>query len=240
MKDVCSRCHNLQDAAFRGKHRDFKVSAGSCTDCHDPHGTGKPAMLPAVAHAPYAKNTCNACHTGAQGALAAKPPELCTSCHGEHQQDTKLPFVHAAVATKKACLNCHSPHGGQTKSLLTGQTLEQTCFACHDRGLFQQAVKHPEQSCDTCHDAHGSKTKGILQAPQVELCIGCHDVSKTHAHPYQAPAIDPRDGLPIRCSSCHNPHSSPNEKLLTHDKRRALCTQCHMGPNLEVRGRSSN
>ena len=30
---------------------------------------------------------------------------------------------------------------------------------------------------------------------------------------------------------------STHDQLLTHDKSRELCVQCHLGPNLEVQGR---
>jgi predicted CXXCH cytochrome family protein len=63
------------------------------------------------------------------------------------------------------------------------------------------------------------------------------DVPGTHAHPFQGPTKDPRTGEDIRCTSCHSPHSSTEETLLTHGKKRELCVQCHLGPNLEVRGR---
>jgi predicted CXXCH cytochrome family protein len=148
--------------------------------------------------------------------------------------------AHAAVTSERSCLACHSPHGGQVAALLSGQDLVQTCNACHDRNLFAGAVKHPEQSCDTCHDVHGSATPGILKAPQSELCSTCHDASKTHVHPIQGPVKDPRTGTALQCSSCHAPHSSAFERLLTHDKKRALCVQCHLGPNLEVRGRAGS
>ena len=67
-------------------------------------------------------------------------------------------------------------------------------------------------------------------------CSICHDdVADTHLHPYGDPVRDPRTGDVLRCTSCHAPHSSEHEGLTTHEKDRALCIQCHVGPNLEVR-----
>jgi predicted CXXCH cytochrome family protein len=31
----------------------------------------------------------------------------------------------------------------------------------------------------------------------------------------------------MRCTSCHSPHSSDIEGLLSHDPKRELCVQCH-------------
>ena len=89
-----------------------------------------------------------------------------------------------------------------------------------------------------CPPSHGGTGPGLLRAAQPQLCMDCHDVSKSHIHPYQGPAKDPRTGRPLACTSCHNPHASAEVKLLTHDKKRALCVQCHLGPDLEVRGRA--
>jgi predicted CXXCH cytochrome family protein len=104
--------------------------------------------------------------------------------------------------------------------------------------MFAQKNSHPDAlECATCHDAHGSGQSGLLLDKQPALCGQCHDAASTHSHPFQEPARDPRTGNALVCTSCHNPHGSPHEQLLTHEKRRELCVQCHRGPNLEVRGR---
>jgi predicted CXXCH cytochrome family protein len=237
-KTLCARCHDAKAATFTAKHRGFQVESARCTGCHDPHGSGKKGLLAAQSHAPYADGSCDACHSGTQG-LQAKAPELCTTCHSDHEKDAKKPVVHAAVTSGESCLNCHSPHGGNSKALLRRADMQKTCTACHDRKMFEGTHKHPDvQDCNTCHAPHGSANPGILVEPQASLCVTCHDVSKTHTHPYQAPAKDPRTGSAITCTSCHNPHSSAEEHLLTHEKKRALCVQCHLGPNLEVKGRA--
>jgi predicted CXXCH cytochrome family protein len=136
-----------------------------------------------------------------------------------------------------SCLNCHSPHAGETKALLVRDQVDKTCFSCHDRGMFAKEVKHPGyEDCTICHDPHGSDTKSLLQGRQDELCMTCHDVSQTHVHPYSGPTKDPRTGDEMKCTSCHNPHSTSEEHLLRYEKQRALCVQCHVGPNMEIIG----
>ena len=134
---------------------------------------------------------------------------------------------------------------------------ESTCVTCHDQkyvGTPHGLKSNPRtpasaMGCESCHgpgkahvDAGGDVTrivnfKTMSRQESSALCVTCHDVTKTHAHPIQGPAKDPRDGKELRCTSCHNPHSSTEEHLLTKEKKRALCVQCHLGPNLEVRGR---
>ena len=108
--------------------------------------------------------------------------------------------------------------------------------------------------CSDCHVAHYSQQHGynvggtyaqmggagphddLLRNEPNDLCLTCHDVSETHVHPFKGPTKDPRTGDVMKCTSCHNPHSSDQEHLLLHEKKRALCVQCHIGPNLEVIG----
>ena len=141
------------------------------------------------------------------------------------------------MTSGKGCLNCHTPHAGRAEKLLVRDNLAQTCFSCHDRGMFERKNQHPDLlTCTTCHEPHGSPQRKLLVDSPDKLCATCHDPSELHSHPFGPPARDPRTGDPLRCASCHDPHSSAQSKLLTHEKSRELCVQCHRGPNLEVRG----
>jgi predicted CXXCH cytochrome family protein len=105
--------------------------------------------------------------------------------------------------------------------------------------MFAKKYQHPNATtCTDCHAPHGSATRKILKAPQSKLCLQCHDVRKVHLHPFGAPAKDPRTGGDLDCTSCHSPHSSDHGRLLLRDQKRDLCVQCHLGPNMEVRGRA--
>jgi predicted CXXCH cytochrome family protein len=235
VREVCAECHDQTTAAFKTDHGGFDVT-GNCTSCHNPHGSKGKGLRPSVEHRPYAENRCENCHAG-PGAMKAAVPELCTSCHGDHAGDAAKPVRHAAVVEGASCLNCHSPHAGETPALLVRDQVDKTCLSCHERSMFAGPVKHPGfEDCSTCHDAHGSETKGLLSGAQEELCMTCHDVSTTHVHPYSGPTKDPRTREAMNCTSCHNPHSSQHEHLLLKEKKRALCVECHVGPDLEVIG----
>jgi len=219
---------------MKAAHQNIAPEKGGCTTCHDPHGSGKKGLLLAFGHKPYEDKTCASCHD-ASGARIAEGSALCVKCHAPHAGDATKPVPHAAVVNGKQCLNCHSPHAGKTKSLLIRDDLAKTCKSCHDRSMFEKAVKHPEQDCETCHDPHGSENASLLVEKQKDLCLGCHtDVPQTHAHPFSAPAKDPRTGRDLNCTSCHDPHSSDQPQLLLGDKKRELCVQCHLGGNMEA------
>jgi predicted CXXCH cytochrome family protein len=42
-----------------------------------------------------------------------------------------------------------------------------------------------------------------------------------------SPYVDAVTGRYIDCVSCHNPHSSDNEKLTIGERRKELCNRCH-------------
>lgn len=79
-----------------------------------------------------------------------------------------------------------------------------------------------EMGCQSCHNAPHKKEKPELSLADQPpgLCYMCHDSSgfgKASVHSAVAAGM---------CTSCHNPHSSGNEKLLT-GAGSALCFQCH-------------
>jgi predicted CXXCH cytochrome family protein len=233
--ESCARCHDSKGSAFATAHRGYDAGSGDCTLCHDPHGSGKKGLLLANSHAPYAENNCAACHSGKTG-LVAEGIGLCVTCHDTHAQDATKPATHAPLQTKEACLACHSPHTAKTASLLRRDDVQKTCLSCHDRGLFDGKVQHPNVTeCSTCHNPHGSAVKGILVDTQDNLCSTCHNPEEKHSHPYSGPSIDPRTGEALKCTSCHSPHSTELPQLLAYGKDRQLCVQCHTGGNMEVK-----
>lgn len=98
---------------------------------------------------------------------------------------------------------------------------------CHASLLKQKNVHAVAESCDSCHQASttphpqaGKKTFQLLQEPPA-LCERCHPPMAKKKHPH-APV---EGGM---CTTCHNPHSSPEPKLLPQPMK-DLCLQCHPG-----------
>jgi len=108
--------------------------------------------------------------------------------------------------------------------------------------LTKASVHYPyqERECAACHD---EQSLGSMLEPQPGLCYLCHeDFAGTYAYLHGPVA----GGY---CTSCHDPHSSENEKLLKivgddlcfhcHEKKSVgrneihqdldgmLCTDCH-------------
>lgn len=76
---------------------------------------------------------------------------------------------------------------------------------------------YAERECAACHD---EQSLGTMTEAQPELCYMCHeDLSANYAYLHGPVA----GGY---CTSCHDPHSSKNEKLLRYTGDE-LCFHCH-------------
>jgi predicted CXXCH cytochrome family protein len=96
---------------------------------------------------------------------------------------------------------------------------------CHSNLLKGKDVHPVAEGCDTCHQEvakphpqKGKKTFKLMQDVPA-LCYMCHTPfgKKPHVHP------PVKDGM---CTTCHNPHSSDQSKLLVQPLK-DLCLMCH-------------
>ncbi|HEU4764969.1 MAG TPA: cytochrome c3 family protein, partial [Candidatus Eisenbacteria bacterium] len=227
---TCASCHGLAGPRLTNAHKGFSLAGKNCVSCHDPHvqPVGKKGLLQPALHAPFAKGDCAKCHgTATTGALAQRVPDLCYSCHGNTKAWSSKPVVHAPLKTDASCISCHAPHGGPATPVLKAEQ-SKLCFQCHDRKMVTGKFKHAalDEGCTACHDPHSSDRKKLLVNDVNTLCRGCHEDMSKHFHPTTG-GKDPRTGDPLSCIGCHNPHSSAEDHLLTHEPKRALCIQCH-------------
>ncbi len=229
---LCLECHSGDTAGFKSAHSGFDVSRSDCTTCHDPHlaESEEAKFMRPVRHGPFASGDCAQCHLGEGKAEHAAVPGLCLNCHKDYTDKAAGDGVHAALMTERSCLECHAPHAG-FEGLRIRASQSETCFRCHDRKAFQGEHVHKPvtENCSNCHDPHRSEQDALLMAPLRDLCLGCHEETGQHTHPVGVGSVDPRTGGPMTCVSCHNPHASEHDGILTHDKSRDLCIQCHVG-----------
>jgi DmsE family decaheme c-type cytochrome len=143
----CSSCHLSQWAQFqKANHHKLPEGAMSCVDCHNPHGTVRPAMTKT---------------------FAANEPG-CFACHGDKRGP--FTFEHAPVRFE-GCSTCHEPHGSNNPRMLTRQEVRYVCLECHANlpfanktgtiGVVPPAfhdLRLPQfQNCTVCHQkVHGS------------------------------------------------------------------------------------
>jgi len=83
--------------------------------------------------------------------------------------------------------------------------------------LINYHSPYQEKDCASCHD---QGTMGKFTNPQPELCYQCHDDFKNTYKVLHGPVAGGQ------CTTCHSPHQSKNEKLLTRTGQ-SLCLYCH-------------
>ena len=222
---LCRNCHT--DAEVSGAHKNYPVKIRGCLSCHNPHGSKQKAMIRDIKHAPFSKN-CKECHKGSGGQVRQ---EVCLKCHKEIRDDLLTSHNHLTDSKGNSCINCHSPHAGDTKGLLKNkQTL--VCRNCHNDTLRKHentlfVHKATANNCDNCHAVHGGNQVAMLKGDGNQVCLPCHKSQGQFSHPVGEDVIDPRNNQMTTCVSCHNPHGTNYKGQLKLSGQEDLCFQCH-------------
>jgi DmsE family decaheme c-type cytochrome len=143
----CAGCHLNVWAQFqKPNHHRVPENAMSCVDCHNPHGSIRPAS---------------------QQSFAANDPG-CLNCHGDKRGP--FSFEHAPVRFE-GCATCHEPHGSTNPRMLTRQEVRFVCLECHANLPAMNSVRTAGvvppsfhnlnspvfRNCTVCHQKiHGS------------------------------------------------------------------------------------
>lgn len=117
------------------------------------------------------------------------------------------------------------------------------CLTCHAKGqrMFWRGSPHQSRglACVDCHQIMTEKKVSIAgearynapltdvkstKASQPELCLQCHPMRRAQLQ--RSSHMPFREGK-VTCTSCHNPHGTPNPKQLIHATVNATCYSCH-------------
>ncbi|UCC78649.1 MAG: hypothetical protein JSW64_10235 [Candidatus Zixiibacteriota bacterium] len=166
-RNPCYMCHKDKIGEFTQDYIHGPVAGGSCTICHDPHGSS------------FEYNLLNS------------EDILCGSCHSviDNNRDQKTkhrPFEYGD------CSGCHDPHATNYKWVLVKNSQE-VCMNCHDDERMKEFHDHPynvkpkrkleaplkltergQLECLSCHAPHASDTEHLLRISQENTCTGCH------------------------------------------------------------------
>jgi len=106
------------------------------------------------------------------------------------------------------------------------------CADCHGELLAGSVAHAPAEAgdCETCHAFAGrDDTRTVSPAmPLEELCVSCHSDQEAEIGLSSVHGAIRSFG----CPGCHDPHSSPNARLLRKPGN-ALCLECHGGASGE-------
>lgn len=223
--DLCRTCHK---GSLVESHKNFPVKPASCLSCHNPHGSSRKALIKDYLHEPF-KTGCSDCH-GKDGVKVGA--DKCLECHPEVRAEALAIHNHLTSPSGNSCINCHSPHAGDSDKLFK-RKLEQNCRDCHSdtyNNYIEKTYRHPNSAlCSDCHQVHGSNSLAMLKGGAIQVCSGCHKSQGQFTHPVGEGVFDPRTGVILTCVSCHYPHGTEFKFNLKLEGSKDLCVQCHRG-----------
>ena len=166
----------------------------------------------------------------------------CESCHGPGK-------AHSDAEKAAEDSNTKDP---EAKNLIfdfaskdaSAEMLNDRCLTCHSKGnrLFWTGSPHQSRAitCVHCHMSHGPSGENKLSsdvrysAPltenlsvkkqQPELCLECHQMRRAQLQ--RSSHMPYREGK-VTCTSCHNPHGTPNPSQLIQSTINETCLSCH-------------
>jgi DmsE family decaheme c-type cytochrome len=156
----------------------------------------------------------------------------CESCHGPGRahveagggKDT-IPIRFGkdspnTIAEQNAvCMDCHSRG---THIFWRGSPHESRGIACVDCHQVKQVLQ-VKLSSDTRYSSPLTDNHG-LKMGQPELCLQCHPMRRAQLQ--RSSHMPYREGK-VTCTTCHNPHGSPNPYQLIQSSINENCLSCH-------------
>ncbi len=235
---LCRECHAPRCKAD-GVSISHLVEDIDCTSCHSGHGSENSSALGPFGHKAFIDRDCGKCHgpitAGNNVSLLHEGEDLCFSCH-KREEYTYVKDEQHAKGEVNQCTVCHSYHASDMQDLTVREI--EICMTCHDK-TEQRTVKMErglktdicppvtDRKCFACHVPGHSDQPLSFRGDGVEMCVRCHTSEHSSTHPVGNDIIDPRNGEPVTCISCHSMHASRSDFMLTHDRNRSLCIQCH-------------
>jgi predicted CXXCH cytochrome family protein len=237
---LCKECH--APACRAGNISITSITKKQdCTSCHTGHGSSYKGALGPFGHKTFLEKACEECHNPIKAnkniSVKGDEKEFCLDCHkGDDATYIYAPDdIHVRDA-KNPCVICHSNHASGEENFTKNESV--VCMSCHESTenrtrLMEKKLKtikcSPviDRKCFECHIPMHSDLPLSFRDTDTEMCRRCHQVEHLTTHPVGNDIIDPRNGQPVSCISCHSMHSANASYLLTHDKNRALCIQCH-------------
>jgi DmsE family decaheme c-type cytochrome len=188
----------------------------------EPEPVAPPAQPAAPAPSAVSAEDCAACHGDAVKAMGGTPHTAvlggCTACHGDAREHVR------------SALERGEPGPIIAIPKLKASAANAVCEKCHSKGaqMHWSGSTHESHSisCVTCHSLHpkGTPPKNLLVKPQMALCTGCHLQKK--AQLMRSGHMPVREGK-LQCTTCHNPHGTPNDKMLLQTSVNENCYSCH-------------
>jgi DmsE family decaheme c-type cytochrome len=193
------------------------VGSETCVTCHqDQERRFKNTIMGKVManpRTPLEARVCEACHGPGKAHVEAGGGK--ESIPIRFDKDSK----NSVEEKNAACLDCHSNGNRLFWKSSPHQTRAMACVDCHQ--VKQEIVR--SVSSDARYNAPLTENRGVKKS-QPELCLQCHQMRRAQLQ--RSSHMPYREGK-VTCTSCHNPHGSPNPKQLIQSTTNENCLSCH-------------
>lgn len=237
---LCAGCHEPR-CKFGTVSIAHLTKSMDCTGCHSGHDSSSASLLGPFGHPAFLNKQCEKCHNPVTegGAMTTRGggTEVCFRCHKKEPGMFESSNVHYQVGPNP-CIVCHEVHGSDKPSFTVNE--QSLCIKCHEdvyksTARMEKALKSvrclpvKNRKCFDCHSPLHSSEPFFFRVSQdvIKTCSRCHEAQHKITHPLGAEVIDPRNGQPITCKSCHSMHNGQAKFMLQFDRNRELCIQCH-------------
>lgn len=209
----------------------------NCESCHGPGSLAVESITPEKVQLDAKAGIQTACNYKTFIDIKNLPPPaqslICLKCHTANATFNLHNWnagIHAV--SDVSCMDCHSicstfKRGSPDLTVRPRDTAEM-CYKCHQetKAEFSLPSHHPVPEkrifCTDCHDSHGTfNDKSLRKSTLKEACTQCHSEK-------EGPFLYEHAENAEDCRTCHSPHGSVNNNLLTM-REPFLCLQCHSG-----------
>ena len=192
------------------------IGAAACLTCHEALHPGSTAAYKKTIHAKVFTEG---------NALNAQMKLGCEGCHGPGGE-------HMRAGGGKGMDNIIAFAGGSPDAIRSDN---ERCLGCHAGGerLYWQGSIHDNRDvgCASCHTVmrNVSSRNQLAKGEVIDTCGGCHRVQK--ARQFRSAHMPVRgkehgEGR-MDCSTCHNPHGTIADSLISRHTINENCYQCH-------------
>jgi DmsE family decaheme c-type cytochrome len=197
------------------------VGSEVCVTCHaEQHKNFVHTIMGnAMAHpkTPLDARGCEACHGPGKAHVDA----------GGGKETIPIRFTKDSLTPveeqNSACLSCHTKGNQMFWRGSPHESRAMACVDCHLVHYGSPAERYAALSSESRYGAPLTEHAGTKR-PQPELCLQCHQMRRAQLQ--RSSHMPYREGK-VTCTSCHNPHGSPNPSQLIQNTINENCYSCH-------------
>ncbi len=197
------------------------VGSDVCQTCHEAQHKAfvHTVMGRAMSHpkTPLEGRSCEACHGPGKSHVEAGGGK--DTIPVRFTRDSK----NTAEEQNSACLSCHSRGNRMFWTGSPHQSRAIRCVDCHEVHYGKPGPRFATLSEEARYNQPLTEISGVKK-PQPELCLQCHQMRRAQLQ--RSSHMPYREGK-VTCTTCHNPHGTPNPKQLIQSTINENCLTCH-------------